>query len=230
MKNNRRKIYAIFALFLGLFGLLQAYTNCSKAEVNMAESTSMTLSPDHPAAQSLLSAQYNSPLGHKKFISSLMRDVFSNSSSEANYLTALNANIQYWSDNQGAQLGLACNPYESTTGQDCGGNIGNSNLPISSVSTTIREAIRIHLCDEILGYDNAVTAALANASVSAAVPDEDSIRALTGLFYRGELPSQEFISTFVEMDQHLSAEGLGTTDRWRMILVELCETTEWQRL
>lgn len=230
MKNNKPKIFATAGLLFGLFALSQAYTNCSKSDVNMNEGTSMTLSPDHPAAQSVTAAQYVAPLGHKKFISSLITENFSNSSSETGYMNALNANVQYWSDNQGAQLGLACNPYESATGQDCNGNISNSNLPLFRSSTTIREAIRIHLCDEILGYDQAVTASLANASVTTSTPDEESIRALTGLFYRADLPSQEFISTFVEMDQHLATEGLGDTDRWRIILVELCESTEWQRL
>ncbi|MGZ3722544.1 MAG: hypothetical protein ACXVA9_06420 [Bdellovibrionales bacterium] len=230
MTNQRRKILGICGVFVGLFALLQSYTNCSKSEVNMNEGSSVTLNQNHPNLQASITAQYNTPLGHKKFIASIMRDTFTNSASTAEYLGAVDGYTTYWADRQGTQLGLACNPYESQTGQDCGGSISNSNSAISSVSTTIREAIRIHLCDEILGYENAVTAALANAHVTAATPDENSIRAVTGLFYRGELPSQEFISTFVEMDQHLSAEGLGNTDRWRMILVELCETTEWQRL
>jgi hypothetical protein len=207
---------------------MQMFTNCARIKEDSQVYSTM-LPQDHPGATAINAAQFIPPLGHKKFLNSIFSENFG-LASDGGYTNALKYWVQYWVDNRGDQLGLACNPYESSSPYDCAGNIANSNLPILRASTPIREAIRIHLCDELLGYDQAVTGALANAGVTASKPDSDSIRALTGLFYRADLPSDDYISALVEMDQHLDLEGTSVIDRWRMLLVEICETTGWQRL
>ena len=225
-----RKQYSLFILLLGLVILSQAYTNCGPNGAFPVEIPSVNLDSSHPGADTVNPAQYVMPLGHRGFISSIMTDIFSNANSSAAYVSSLNAAVQIWSGNQGADLGLACNPYDANSGTDCGGNISNANLPIERQSTIVREADRIHLCNEILGTDEAVTTALANANVTATTPDATSIRAVAALFYRGDSPSDDFFNALVSMDQDMANESTTPIDRWRMMLTMICESPDWQRL
>ena len=231
MKLKRPKILALGAFLSVLFVMAQVFTNCSKQGGYTEGVQSLTLGPDHPPVTVLKSfAKYSAPLGHKQFIASIISENFSTSESSVGYVGGLKSLVKEWATDQGSQLGLACNPYESPSGNDCSGNINNANSALLRPSTPIREALRIHLCDEILGNDEAVTAALKNAQVTAPMPDHDSIVQIAGLFFRGDSPSPDFIDLITEMDQHLNLENTKTFDRWRLILVEICESTEWQRL
>jgi hypothetical protein len=66
--------------------------------------------------------------------------------------------------------------------------------------------------------------------VSATTPDAASLRAIAGLFYRGDSPSDDFFNALISMDQDMAKEATSPLDRWRMMLTMICESPDWQRL
>ena len=227
---NKPKIYIVGTLVAGLFSLSQIFTNCSHQGGYPQEVQSLTLGLDHPSVVAKSDAAYLSPLGHSQYMATILTEIFSTPSSPAGYVSTLNSLVTTNAVFQGPQLGLACDPNDSYSGDNCGGNITNANLPMYRESTPIRESLMLRLCSEILGNNEAVEAAMKNAQILASSPDRASVESLVELFYRGDLPGNGFIDTLLEMDQHLDAENTATQDRWRMLLVEICETSGWQRL
>ncbi|WP_413290526.1 hypothetical protein [Bdellovibrio sp. HCB337] len=194
---------------------------------NTSMSSSTLADTDHPAGSKATQSVQKMQIANRGYVAHLVREVFTS----ATYpVPALENIILQWVEKRDAQFGLGCDPYSTHSGRDCGGDISAANLPYTTDDNTVRQSYRIQLCDNILGYDNSVNAALEKIQVNSLAPNADGIRQIYELFYRGDGAPQEVVDALVIMDRSLAENGESTIHRWRAVMLQICTSPGWQLL
>jgi hypothetical protein len=123
-------------------------------------------------------------------------------------------------------------PYDTYTSSDCGGDISNSSLSSFQDDGVIRESFHVQFCQNVLGLDEGVTAALEKISIdpSSVAPSSSGIAAAIDLFYRGRPTATDVTAALALFDQSLATSGETTLNRWRGVLMQICQSTDWELL
>jgi hypothetical protein len=228
----RQKLAKVFTALVIIALLPQAYQNCSPTGFQVAElqSKEQMTEVDHPVEKEVAPPAQAVQLGHKHYVSAMLREVFAGPQSSAGYLGALDAHIRYWIDNKGSQFGAACNQYDSNGVGFCDNAVSNVNGPLRLDDNLVRESFRIRACEEILHNDEAVAAALSKIQRTSETPELESLEQAAGLFYRGEPPPSGFVETLLELDRDLAKAKESVGERWRMMFIMICESPDWQMI
>ncbi len=227
-----KKFIKIFGFVAGGVVLTQMYQNCSQFEVMNSDLSSLSMSssilPDsaHPGQKELTPPTQHVLVANKVYVSALMRDIFARTDADIELENLINKWIMF----RPAQFGGSCNPYDSYSARDCGGDISNANLPQSTDHNTVRESFRLQFCENILGKDEFVSAVLGKITSTAAGPNANSIEQVYKLFYRDQDINPLTINSLVDMDHNLAQKSEVMIDRWRAVILQVCESPGWQLL
>lgn len=233
LKSQKTKIFTL--AITGLV-LTQMYQNCGQmgmggfetldmASMNLSMGMEGSTDQSHPAQKEVLLPTQKTLVVNREYVADLMREIFTSSATPVPNLEAL---INQWIINRGAQYGLGCNPYGSYSGRDCGGDISNSNLPITTDDNTVRESFRVQFCENVLGMDQGVNAILEKLTNRATAPTTDTIRQVYALFYRGDEASELIVNSLLDLDRALLAKNETPLERWRALALQVCESPGWQ--
>jgi hypothetical protein len=231
INKSRQRVF--YFCLLGVV-LTQFYQNCGQlGEFQTLDMSSMELSSGtlngtdltHPSGKEVVLPTQKTLASNRMYVASLMREIFTSTATPVPNLEGL---LNQWIYFRGGPYGLACNPYSSYTGSDCGGDISNSNLPYTTDDNTVRESFRLQFCENVLGYDAGVTALLEKVPRRGAAPNAESLRGIYELFYRGDGAPESVINSLLELDRSLAAKAEPPMERWRVAALQICESPGWQ--
>ncbi|HWU44508.1 MAG TPA: hypothetical protein VN132_13750, partial [Bdellovibrio sp.] len=180
----------------------------------------------HPGTSANPIASQKVHIVPSSYIAEIFHEVFTSSTYPVSNLDTL---IDKWVNTKTPQYGGSCDMYSSFSTKDCNGSISNTDLPYFADGNTVRESFQIQMCENILGIDAGVSAALEKIQLTVASPiDQNSLTQAYGLFYRADPPSIDFISTLLDLDKNLSTANESLKERWRAALAQICESPGWQ--
>jgi hypothetical protein len=136
--------------------------------------------------------------------------------------------LNQWILNRGGQYGQGCDPYGSYSGRDCGGSITNANLAFQTEDNTLRESYRVQFCENILGMDQGVNAVLEKVANRSVAPTPVAVKQIYEFFYRGDDASDAIVASLMALDTTLAQKGESVMDRWRGVILQVCESSGWQ--
>jgi hypothetical protein len=239
MGNLRKKISIILLLGWGMI-MTQLYQNCSPLQtegftVLSSESGSQshvdtdTGTGGHPTGEKSTTLPTRKQMVvPRTFVAGLAREVFTSTKYPIINLEDL---IDKWVLFKGAQYGGSCNFYSSYSTKDCASSNSNANTPHYTDDNTVRESYRIQLCENILGQNNGVYAALEKAGLIDAAPvNSANVAAVYGLFYRGNPADPNVVNTLLDLNKSLVEQDATALNIWRAILSQICESPGWQLL
>lgn len=233
MKNPALSKFRLIGLCVTGFLLTQLYQNCGQmGQFEAMDMSSLnselsgTTDRDHPDPKPVVLPTQKMQLVNRQYVASLLREVFTNSDGAPG--PALEHFIHTWVMTRAPQYGLACNPYDSYTGNDCGGDISAANLPSNYEDNTVRESFKIQVCENLLAHDGNVEILMAKIKNRSAAPTADAIRQVYGLFYRGDPPEETIVNSLIEFDRALAAKQEPAIERWRGLALQVCESPGWQ--
>jgi hypothetical protein len=232
LKQNKK----ILAVWLGLStGLLLSFQNCGKAPLVSESYEGSPIPIYHPDEKPTTPSYQSALLANKNQVSDLLQSIFAKPGVVFPQLESL---IHQWIITKPGEFGGSCNMYDSYSTVDCGGGVSNVNLPFYADGNPLRESNRLQFCQRILSIDTSLDNALFNVGlVRTMEPSRANISLAYELFYRGEdfssPESQNVLNSLVELNAGLANPGLSlpgenTTDRWRAILLTVCESAGWQ--
>lgn len=211
------------------------FQNCAQKpfEAMSFASTEATLETpepaDHPPTEPLVDTTQKTWVVNRTYVAELFRDIFD--SHETRRIVGLEAMIDELVMDRGAQLGGACNPYDTYSGTDCGGAITNATGATLQEGSTLRETYRVQLCENVIGIDDAVKNAVESTGYNTSVPPvPEAIQHVYALFYRTKDLTRYEKSLIEYLDQGLAAQGEPALERWRGMLLYICESPDWQLL
>lgn len=234
--NNLKRNISLFLLLTGGLVLTQTYQNCAPLPVegftvmaSEAPHEMETGTGNHPPADQEADLPTRKQLVvPRTYVASLFREVFTSAKYPVSSLETL---IDRWVMYKGAQFGGACNFYSTYSAVDCSGSASNSNNPSYLEDNTVRESFRIQMCENILGLDAGVNAALDKLGLTnASLINAASLTAAYGLFYRNNPPEAEVLATLLDLNKSLTEENATALNKWRAILTQICESPGWQLL
>lgn len=223
--------FQFLIVFAALTVLTQLYQNCGQVGLlSSNEFASLSMGDagmndqNHPAQSKVSSGQRVLAM-NKTYVAELVREVFTS----ANYpVPALDALINQWILYRGAQYGVGCNPYDTYSTRDCGGGMSGANLPYHVDDNTVRESFRIQFCEHALGTDNGVNAVLEKVSNRSVAPTAAAIAQIYLFFYRGDEAPSDVIASLLDMDVTLAKNNESVINRWRAVILQICESPGWQ--
>ncbi len=224
-----KKQKLLFAAAIGLV-LTQLYQNCGQAGGFAAMDSSSTAPSmglndvSHPSEKTAVLPTQRLQMVNKTYVAALLREVFYSASTPVPNLEGI---INQWVFYKGAQFGQGCDPYGSYGGQDCGGSIVNANLPYQSEDNTVRQSFNVQVCENILGTDQAISAVLQKVTNPPTAPTSAAIAQIYEMFYRGDDAPANVVSSLIELDRTI-APTENTTNRWRAVILQICESPAWQ--
>lgn len=236
MKNLNKNISMLLLFAMGAV-TTQLYQNCApfqmegfavlSSEEQHAETETGT--GGHPTNEKETTLPTRKQLVvPRTYVAGIMREVFTSAKFP---ISNLEAQIDKWVMFKGAQYGGACNFYSTYSARDCSGSNANANIGHYTDDNTVRESFRIQMCENILGLDAGVNAALEKAGLtSASAVNSASLIAVHGLFYRSNPPEANFVATLVDLNNSLTEQKATALNKWRAMLSQICESPGWQLL
>lgn len=212
--------------------VLNSFQNCSgMTQFDLDAATDMSLSStyatDHPGPMKPEPPKQKILVANRVFVAALMRDIFKRSNED----DWLEGQINKWILYRPAQFGGACNTYSSQSQKDCNGDVANVNMAANVDDNTIRESYRLQFCRTTLGFDEFVDSALSRVSIARNhTPDADKILQVYSLFYQDTEAEPLVVESLVALDESLKAANEPLLERWRALLLTLCESPNWQLL
>lgn len=189
----------------------------------------------------------------KKYVSKVLNEVLA----DATYTGfSLYPVTDLWVTYKGNSFGEACNVYSSFAGKDCSaqGSTGTTGFssgvvgaqfPMVSEGSTLRQLNKMQLCDILFSSDNALRAAAnkigavniassATPSSRTLLPVTDTIiQNLFKLFYRGRAMTSAELNIYNQLNSTLLLQGTESSTRmtrYRLILIMMCESPDWEIL
>jgi hypothetical protein len=209
----------------------QLFQNCGQLSTFEADSAGdLSLGSlsglNHPSTVELAAPVQKIVTVNRNAVAALIRDIFTSTVTPVPNLEGL---IQQWIGRRSSQFGGACNIYDSNSGTDCGDS-SNANLAINQDDNTLRESFHVQFCENILAYDQGVSAVLEKITHPAATPDATAIGQVYQLFYRAEYPDPLVTSSLIDLDHSLATQGETPINRWRAVILQVCSSTGWELL
>jgi hypothetical protein len=228
----RKGVVRTFTVAVCGLVMTQFYQNCGQiGQFDLASQTgslnqSSSILPDtsHPAAKEVVAPTQHVLVHNKVWVAALLRDIFARSANDS----GLEGLINQWILYKPAQFGGSCNPYDTYSQRDCGGDVSNANLPLHTDDNTVRESFRLQFCENTLGYDDFVNSVLAKINKTAMAPDSASIASIYSLFYRDGDIDTLTLNSLIELDHSLAKNSESVIERWRAVILQVCESPGWQ--
>lgn len=226
----KKSISLSMTALVGGLVLTQAFQNCAQpfelASTGTLDS-SLSMSSEHPGATIAQATSQAPLLANRIYISSLMADVFTTDSMSGDDRNFLNSTLNSWITTQPAVYGYPCNT--KANAGECNGTV---LVPMNSGTNTLRAAYKSQACQTILSRDVYVNAVVSKVSTMGAAPTATSIASLYELFYRGDDADPNLVQGLISSDRGILSQNMkvSTTDRWRYLILALCESPGWEQL
>ena len=178
----------------------------------------------HPGAEAAVPPSQKLLVYNRTYVASLLREIFTSPNPVPNLEPLLNQ----WIINRGGQFGQGCDPYSSYSSRDCGSSVTNANLAFQTEDNTLRESYRVQFCENILGMDQAVNAVLEKIANRSVAPTSLAVKQIYGFFYRGDEASDAIVASLMALDTTLAQKNESVMDRWRGVILQVCESSGWQ--
>lgn len=221
-----KRFQNIILLLLG-FTTVNLFQNCGfkvmSAPVGDLVLLSSPLPMDHPTIVTQSLAVEKAPVVQRKYVGELFKEIFTSSQFPVENLESI---VDQWIHSKPGQFGYPCNPYDSYSMRDCQNDSTAANLAYQPDPTALSESYRLQACQNILGQNNGVHAAL--EKIENRKMDQASLVEAYALFYRAVKPSFGVIDALDEMNQSMIQNGENETERWRAVLMQICESPFWQ--
>lgn len=218
--------------FIFILFTFSNFQNCSTKtrplyldSINSNLDLSSLVPSDHPATVPVGLIQQKKQIVNRDYVKALFNDIFSSPGKDSNDIEAL---VEIWVNKKASQFGLGCDSYSSYSGSDCGGSISSSNLPVYIVHNTVRESYHLQLCQNILSLDKSIHFVLEKIEKPLSVPDPNAIIQIYNLFYRSNDPEANIINSLIEFDKGLANNNEPPLERWRGLILLICESPGWQ--
>lgn len=239
MDNKLRRQISFLVFLLCGFVVTQLYQNCapmplegfatlsSEAIKGHSESGGLGSHPSIGDNQKIQPTQ-KTLVASKVYVAEIFREVFTSTKYP---IAGYDNLIDKWIFKKGAQFGGNCNLYSNYSNVDCNGSLANTNLSYYTDSSTVRESFRVQMCENSLGLDNGVHAALEKVGLTInSTINGANLASSYALFYRGDAPNSLVIDTLLDLDKTLQQSNQTPLNRWRAILTQVCESPGWQLL
>lgn len=213
--------------------LLVYFQNCAndtspwilESETSSTEVTE-PLPLEHPPEKTIVQTTVKYQLANRDYVINLMKDIFSDANGVP--INELEGILDKWVLTRSGQFGLGCDTTSSYTGQDCPSQVDSSNLPVYSDDNTIRESYIVQLCQSVLSVDSAVVFVKQKVQSGSEYPNRDAVIKIYNLFYRSNDPNDNTINTLLDLDRALAANREDQMNRWRGVILQVCESPGWQ--
>lgn len=225
---NKRLSLTVAGLTIGLL-LTQAFQNCAQPFelASLSGDTGFSMGSEHPG-NTVAAPSVQSPLlVNRVYINSLFNDVFLTAASPAAERTSLQTVLNNWIYLKTSAFGYPCDPKSGVN--DCNGTIV---APMNTGTNTLRAAFKSQACQTVLSQDVFVNNFVSKVSVVGAAPTATSIENAFGMFYRGDDADPALIQGLVGSDRAMLAQNpqIAAKDRWRYLILAICESTGWEQL
>ncbi|MNK99677.1 hypothetical protein D3C87_1200860 [compost metagenome] len=227
IRNNKKIIFSVLAFvvttqFYQNCGQLTGFTVLDAGELELGSQGETDLT--HPGSEKAVAPSQKLLVYNRTYVASLLREVFTGSNPVPNLEPLLNQ----WILSRGGQFGQGCDPYGTYSGRDCGSSITNANLAFQTEDNTLRESYRVQFCENVLGMDQAVNAVLEKVANRSVAPTAGAVKQIYGFFYRGDEASDAIAASLMALDTTLAQKGESVMDRWRGVILQVCESSGWQ--
>lgn len=169
-------------------------------------------------------------MGNRNYILSVFKEIYASTTFPNNAVT-IATNVLA----KPGVFGLACETISSGGDVDCGGDVGAGTTGvILPQANSMRQLQVLKLCEDVLVDPKAVNAAAEKiGEINGTVLNEISaanIPKIFGLFYRQRDIASVEMNAFVQFNQSLKSAPANMTlvNRWKSLLVMICESPEWQ--
>ncbi|WP_413584681.1 hypothetical protein [Bdellovibrio sp. HCB274] len=225
---NKRLNLTIAGLTIG-FVLTQAFQNCAQPFelASLSGDADYSMGADHPG-NAVVGASTQSPLlVNRVYMTNLFNDVFLTSASTAGEKTTLTNITNQWFTNKTSAFGYPC---DIKTGvNDCNGTI---LAPMNTGTNTLRAAFKSQACQSVLSNDTFVNNFVSHVSVVGSAPTATSIELAFSMFYRGDDANPGLIQGLAASDRMMYEKNpsISGRDRWRYLILAICESSGWEQL
>lgn len=181
---------------------------------------------------SFSSVQGKPVLGDRVYIESVFRNVFLTANSSAEEKFQLEYAFITELSPAASVLGRACDPYKDGDVIGCYYTLSNAKLQMSAATSAVREAARAQICRAIINRDEYLNNVKANINSSAIVPDRNAARAIVQLFYPAVEGAEleNLLEPLMALDKEMAFSVENAKDRWRMMVLTVCESEGWTLL
>ena len=225
MKFSRLKL---FSLLIGTVVLLQFFQNCGQGfQVADMGVSGMSLGSNHPGFAVVEPTSQSPVLANRVYITALLTENFTDSTlsgADQNNLTNM---VNQWVYNKTSAYGYPCDV--KVDGGSCDGTVV---APMNSGTNTLRAAFKSQACQSILSQDIYLKAFLNKIGSEPSAPSESAMTKAYEMFYRGDDIDYDLVRGLISTDRLVYSRnpGMSVLDRWRYLVLALCESPGWEQL
>lgn len=193
----------------------------------------LDLPSNHPDVEGLVApkpAQSQVQLADREFIESFLRDVFTSREPTGAEHEALSQIFMAEFGPTQHHLGGSCSIYDEGSMRGCYYVTTNQFNPFYASSSSAREGSRYQVCRRLVAHPTLMAAVLSKFPERTSTPDDASLAVAVSLFYPDFQEPHEIIASLRELDQAAAFNREPVADRWRLIVLALCESPGWQIL
>jgi hypothetical protein len=243
MKNLKAKLksnpgllgsLAILAAVVGMF-----FQNC--AQGFSVKPLTFNLSIDHPSIHEASTtdeevippvASSKLLIGDQRFLESAFRDAFLSPDSPANETGFLDAVLIQEFRREQHLLGRGCDPLEYGDGTPCEGILNNASISMSPSTSSGREAARLQICRRVISNDTMMARVIKKVSQGDTTPNAPAIEAIVRLFYPNmdQAVVNQSVLSLGELDYGMTKGNEKILDRWKVLMLTVCESSGWEAL
>lgn len=226
-----RKLIPTFLFFL-VIGVTfsAAFQNCSPQHLESFSSNSLPL--NHPDVTGASNEIIELPaLGDRDYLKSVYLQIFSSGTNNEE-IPHLEYRFDVETNPHQHLLGRSCNPMETGDNVICHHSPSNTEIPMITQSSSARSAVRIQVCRRMVENDHVLQWTLAKLSQKDAPPNDTAISEAASWFYPHLEASQkqELQQSLKVLNTEMSKKSESVTNRWRMLILALCESPGWEVL
>jgi hypothetical protein len=130
-----------------------------------------------------------------------------------------------------AAFGGPCDQAGRVGGNNCGGRLSFSQLPMLPVSMATREGYRLRACETLTFDDNLLKYAVGQIEAATLLdpPNSTAVDKVYEQFYPGQKPTTAVHDALVDVVRKAS-DGKTPLDGWRFLFMTVCSSPDWQLL
>ena len=237
MVKISKRFLSISATVLGLASFGTIYQNCGNGF--MFGQRVSELPSTHPPVESAGDMQGEAVqtktkllIGDQRFLSSAFREAFLTPESDGNEKGFLEAVLVQEFHTEQHLLGRGCDPIESGDGGVCAGIINNASIAMSPSTSSGREAARLQVCRRVIANDQMMRRVVAKISPKDITPTPETLEEIVRLFYPNT--DQEVVDAsvnqLVALDYEMAKGSERILDRWKLLVLTVCESSGWEML
>lgn len=225
MKFSKLKLLSLLILSVVL---LQFFQNCGQGfQVADLGVSGMSLGSNHPGFAIVEPTSQSPVLASRVYMSELLKENFSDGSLNQDEINNLQNMVNKWIYNKTSAYGFPCDV--KVDGGSCDGTVV---APMNAGTNTLRAAFKSQACQSILSQDVFLKVFLNKVGSQVSAPSESSLVKAYEMFYRGDDPDSDLIRGLISSDRVIYTRNpnMSIQDRWRYLILALCESPGWEQL